>query len=80
MFELHLNKSKQTYQQHLIWAVKAGVRMILAGLASVIHGFIPRLFDDHAPRTIIDIYHKHLTNHPNTDYQDLITRAKNNNN
>ena len=65
MFEKHLETSKTTYWEHLTWAVIAGLRLIYAGLASIIHGLVPTLFDGSAPRQVIDIYHDHLEDHPN---------------
>lgn len=76
MFEDHLTKSKSTYFLHLTWAIIAGVRLIYAGITSIIHGFIPSLFDGVAPKTIIDIYHSHLVNHPNDEYKDMIKQAR----
>ena len=79
MFKKHLEKSKVTYPGHLIWAVVAGFRLIYAGICSIIHGLIPTLFDGQAPKTIIDIYHSHLVNHPNDEYKDMITKVKKDN-
>ena len=76
MFDKHLTTSKVTYTAHLVWAVVAGVRLIYAGISSIIHGIIPTLFDGVAPKTIIDIYHSHLVNHPNEDYKEMIDGAK----
>ena len=76
MFDNHLNKSKVTYFEHLRWAVVAGVRLIYSGVASIVHGVIPTLFDGTAPKTIIDIYHSHLLSHPNKEYKNMIDTAK----
>lgn len=76
MFDKHLDKSKVTYFQHLKWAMLAGIRLIYSGIASIIHGVFPNLFDGIAPKTIIDIYHTHLENHPNPDYKEMIKKAK----
>ena len=76
MFDQHLNKSKVTYLEHLRWAILAGVRLIYSGVASIIHGICPSLFDGVAPKTVIDIYHSHLENHPNQDYKEMIDKAK----
>lgn len=73
MFDEHLTKSKVTYLQHLRWAISAGFRLIFSGIASIVHGFVPKLYDGLPAKTIIDIYHTHLKNHPNQDYQDLIS-------
>ena len=66
----HLNKSKEAYLSHLIWAVTAGIRMIWAGIASIIHGLIPGFFQGTAAKTVIDMYHQRLVDHPNKEYQD----------
>lgn len=78
MFNKHLTTSKVTYLKHLVWAVVAGVRLIYAGISSIIHGIIPTLFDGTAPKQIIDIYHSHLKDHPNPAYKDMIDKAKDN--
>lgn len=76
MFKKHLTISKVTYIGHLTWAVTAGVRLIYAGIASIIHGMIPTLFDGSAPKQVIDIYHDHLEGHPNPSYKEMIKEAK----
>jgi hypothetical protein len=76
MFDNHLNKSRVTYFQHLRWAIVAGTRLIWAGIASIIHGVCPRLFDQVAPRIIIDIFYGHLKDHPNQDYKQIILEAE----
>lgn len=76
MFDEHLRISKVTYLQHLRWAVVAGLRLIYAGIASIIHGIIPSLFDGSAPKQVIDIYHNHLEDHPNPKYKEMIKEEK----
>jgi|TARA_B110000971_G_C20006810_1_gene499541 hypothetical protein len=76
MFKKHLLKSQVTYFQHLYWAILAGFRLIWAGIASIIHGFVPTLLDGRAPKTVIDIYHNHLLGHPNGEYKEMIKQAK----
>lgn len=72
----HLEKSKETYFSHLLWAILAGFRLIWAGIASIIHGLIPGFFPGTAAKTVIFLYHKRLMNHPNTEYQDYIDSLK----
>jgi hypothetical protein len=76
MFDEHLKTSKVTYFEHLKWALLAGVRLIYAGVTSIIHGFIPSLFNGSAPKQVIDIYHNHLEDHPNPQYKEMINKAK----
>jgi hypothetical protein len=74
----HLDKSKEKYWPHMIWAIVAGVRLILVGITSIIHGVIPSLFPGAAAKTVIDLYHKRLKNHPNTEYQEYIKNSSKN--
>ena len=76
MFDKHLKISKVTYTAHLKWAVISGFRLIYAGVTSIIHGFIPTLFDGTAPKQIIDIYHNHLEDHPNPQYKKMIKKFR----
>lgn len=76
MFDEHLTKSKVSYFQHIKWAILAGFRLIYAGVASIIHGIVPTLFDGTAPKIVIDIYHNHLLGHPNSEYKEMIKKAK----
>lgn len=72
MFREHLEKSKETYPSHLVFALFAGFKLLGAALASFIHGFFPNLFPGTAAKTVIDLYHKRLVNHPNKEYQTYI--------
>lgn len=76
MFDKHLKTSKVTYIQHMRWAVVAGIRLIYAGFASIIHAMIPTLFDGVAPKIIIEIFCCHLRDHPNPSYQKMIADAE----
>ena len=68
----HLKKSNETYFSHVIWAFKAGFRLVWAGIASFIHGIFPNLFPGTAAKTVIDLYHERLVDHPNKDYEEYI--------
>lgn len=72
----HLAKSKEAYVPHFIWALLAGLRLIWAGIASIIHGCVPGFFQGTAAKTVIDLYHKRLVGHPNKEYQDYIDSKK----
>ena len=77
MFKEHLTKSKETYLSHFVFANRAGLKLLVAALASFIHGFFPNLLPGKAAKTIIDLYHKRLVNHPNKEYQDYIDKYTN---
>jgi hypothetical protein len=70
----HLEKSKETYIPHFMWAFLSGLSLIFSGIASIIHGFVPALFPGNAAKTVIDLYHKRLVDHPNKEYQDYIKK------
>lgn len=70
----HLKKSNTTYTAHLKWAVYAGSVLIITGLASILHGFFPFLFEGTAAKTIINLFYRRLYNHPNPDYQYKIMK------
>jgi len=66
----HLDASKETYTSHLLWASYAGVKMIVVGVSSIIHGIVPAFFTGTAAKMVIDFYHQRLINHPNKEYTD----------
>jgi hypothetical protein len=72
MFKHHLDQSQTTYFAHCRWALWAGMRLIWSGIASIIHGIVPSWFDGVAAKTVIDLYHSQLADHPNPHYQQLI--------
>lgn len=74
MFKDHLTKSKVTYLEHSTFAFYAGLKLLWAAIASFIHGLFPNLFPGTAAKTIIDLYHKRLVNHPNKEYQNYIDK------
>ena len=59
---------------HLVWAVYAGIFLIIIGIASIIHGFFPFLFEGTTSNTIINMFYRRLYNHPNPDYQYKIMK------
>lgn len=71
---IHLKESKETYISHLFWAVYAGIKMIVVGISSIIHGIVPAFFTGIAAKTVIDFYHERLINHPNKEYADYILK------
>jgi hypothetical protein len=76
MFNKHLKDSNVTYTQHMRWAIVAGIRLIYAGVASIIHAVVPAWFSATAAKTVIDLYHTRLKDHPNIEYQNYIQESK----
>ena len=73
----HLTKSKETWGRHCVFALFAGVKLIYAGFASIIHGLVPAFFEGTAAITVIKLYHRRLVNHPNPDYAKYIDNERN---
>jgi len=55
IFSRHLRERNKQYWPHLIWALYAGVLLIYAGLASIIHAIIPPLFPGTSERIVRDL-------------------------
>ena len=73
----HLTKSKETWGRHCVFAFFAGVKLIYAGIASIIHGLVPAFFEGTAAISVIKLYHRRLVNHPNPDYAEYIDNERN---
>ena len=69
---LHLVLSEVNYIDHLKWALKSGFILISIGIASIIHGIAPFLFEGTTAKKVIEIFYQHLYNHPNPEYQIVI--------
>ena len=74
----HLTKSKETWGRLCVFAFFAGVKLIYAGIASIIHGLVPAFFEGTAAITVIKLYHRRLVNHPNPDYAKYIDNERDN--
>lgn len=70
--KIHLEKSQEKYFSHMIWAITSGFKLIWAGISSLLHAIVPGWFPGTAAKTIIDLYHQRLVDHPNSEYQDYI--------
>lgn len=68
----HLELSQVSYLDHLKWAIKSGFVLIGIGIASIVHGFAPFMFEGTTAKKVIKIFYHHLYNHPNPDYQRII--------
>jgi len=72
----HLRDSKSSYLEHMIFAEKAGVELILAGIASIIHGFLPFVFVSTSAKKTIDLFYERIYNHPNPLYKKYMKLKK----
>ncbi len=52
----HLAEAGESYGEHLLFTVKIGLRLVLAGLVVIIHGLMPFLFVHKGSCMIEDIY------------------------
>ena len=73
----HLAKSNETWGRHCVFAFFAGLKLIYAGISSIIHGLVPAFFEGTAAITVIKLYHRRLVNHPNPDYAKYIDNERN---
>ena len=55
-FTCHPAAVGETYSQHLAFATGTGGRMVVAGLACMLHGIFPFLFERTGSRTIIELH------------------------
>jgi hypothetical protein len=52
----HCRSAGETYTQHLMFAAGCGAKMVLGGLACIIHGLLPVCFSRTGSRTIFILY------------------------
>ena len=57
-FTGHPTAVGETYGEHLAFAAGTGGRMVLAGLACMVHGLLPFLFVRTGSRTIVDLHER----------------------
>jgi len=55
-FTRHPATVGETYGEHLVFATGIGGRLILAGIACLLHGVFPFLFERTGSRAIIDLH------------------------
>jgi hypothetical protein len=55
-FTRHPATVGETYGEHFVFATGVGGRMVLAGLACLLHGVFPFLFERVGSRAIIDLH------------------------
>lgn len=67
----HLRLSKMSYVQHFRHAFTLGWILILNGLSSLVHAFVPGLFPGTAAKTTMRIFYKVCYNHPNPHFQKV---------
>ena len=54
----HLASVEESYGQHLVFAGRTGVTMIVGGGACIIHGLLPFLFQSTGSRTIETLHRR----------------------
>lgn len=55
-FTKHCRSVGETYAQHLTFAVGCGTKMILGGLACLVHGLFPFSFERTGSRTVSALF------------------------
>lgn len=61
LFKEHPASVGENYFEHMGCALYFGARMFLAGLACLLHAFLPFLFQTTGKRTISDLHHRMVT-------------------
>lgn len=56
IFTKHPASVKETYTQHLVFASKLGLRMVLLGVIAITHGILPFLFEKTASTGVARLY------------------------
>lgn len=69
LFTHHPDAVDETYLEHMRFAGGAGVRMVCAGLAALVHAILPFMFERTASRLMAPIAHKLVAR--NSELQDL---------
>lgn len=67
----HLTNNQITFLDHFNLAIISGVKLIYAGLSSIIHAFVPCFFDSTAAKIVANLYHQRIKHHPNKIYRDF---------
>ena len=49
---LHLEDKNTSYREHFNFAFKAGLILLLAGAASIVHAVVPQLFAEYSERQV----------------------------
>ena len=62
LFTEHPASVNETYLQHLCSAMSFGVRMVLAGIACMIHGLLPATFVTRGSDTVRALHDRMITN------------------
>jgi hypothetical protein len=65
----HLNKSQMGYFAHLYHAFRLGLVLIYAGIASILHAFLPFLFPAYSANKVTWMYIRVVLDSANPDIQ-----------
>ena len=66
LFTDHPASVGETYLQHLIAASGFGTKMVFAGMACVIHGFLPAIFKNRGSDAICALHERMVVNRRRT--------------
>jgi len=62
LFTEHPQKVGETYSEHFVMASSFGFPMILAGIACVLHGLLPFLFEKTGSNTVRKLHFRMVSN------------------
>jgi hypothetical protein len=61
-FSEHPASVGETYGEHMVRATSFGARMMFAGFACLVHGFLPFLFERTGSRTVAELNDRMIVN------------------
>lgn len=64
IFTKHPHSLEETYFQHLFFALKFGVTMLLGGLACIMHAIFPFLFEKTGSNLLLKMTHNFIERMP----------------
>lgn len=62
LFKSHPESVGESYVQHFFHASSFGVQMVFAGIACLIHGLLPFLFEKTGSKKITELHDRMVTN------------------
>ena len=58
LFSEHPKSVNETYLEHLMFATGIGLRMLVGGIACIMHGLLPFLFERTGSKCISDLHQR----------------------
>lgn len=72
IFTQHPHSMNETYWQHLVCAVKFGSKMMIGGVACLIHAIFPFLFEKTGSNFLFQMMHDYVGRSPVNDNRTVV--------